>query len=231
MHLPIEPPASNWVLPDPARAPRGRELLAAGADLAPGTMLAGYRHGLFPMGLDDDDRLIGWWSPDPRGILRPDEVHISRSLARSMRRFKVTTDHTFPAVVAACADPTRPHGWINPDFADVYQQLHELGWAHSVEVWASGPEGEHTLAAGLFGVEIGGLFAAESMFHHQTDASKVAVVKLCELLSAGRGGDRRIIDVQWLTPHLASLGAREISRKKYLALLRHSLELEPSFTT
>lgn len=216
--MPIEPRAPGWVLPDVAAVPAGVELVAVGADLSPGMLLAGYRRGLFPM---PEGPVLGWWSPDPRGVLRPPDVRVSRSLRRSLRSFEVTVDQAFDVVVAACADPRRPHGWITGDYRSAYQELHELGWAHSVEVW-DGP----TLAGGLFGVELGGLFCAESKFHHRTDASKVAVVALADLL-AGAGGPDRLIDVQWSTEHLASLGVTEVPRIDYLRELHRCLGRPP----
>lgn len=217
--MPIDPAPSPWVLPDLRELPSGQELVAVGADLAPGTLLAGYRAGLFAM---PDSGLLGWWSPDPRGVLRPGEVHVSRSLRRALPRFQVSVDRAFGAVLAGCADPRRPHGWISAEYASAYRQLHALGWAHSIEVW----DGAGDLAGGLFGVEIGGLFAAESKFHVRTDASKVAVVALAGLLS-GDGDPRRMIDVQWSTAHLASLGVVELSRAGYLGALAEALSCPP----
>ena len=147
---------------------------------------------------------IGWFSPDPRGIVPLDGLRVSRSLRRSMRRFRVTVDADFGAVITACGDPRRPHGWIDDDIVDAYTRLHELGWAHSVEVWSVDDD---ALAGGLYGVAIGGLFAGESMFSWRTDASKVALVALVQRLRAGGGV---LLDVQWCTDHLASLGAIEI---------------------
>jgi leucyl/phenylalanyl-tRNA---protein transferase len=145
-------------------------------------------------------------------------VHVARSLRRALTRFEVSVDAAFSEVVAACADPRRPHGWISGDYRDSYLALHALGWAHSVEVWD--PDGH--LAGGLFGVEVGGLFAAESKFHTRTDASKVAVVALAELLTAD-ADPRRIIDVQWRTEHLATLGVIEVPRSMYLRALPGAL--------
>lgn len=210
---PVEPPPTPWVLPDPAEAPEP-ELLGVGADLEPGTLLAGYRSGLFPMHLRKG--VLGWWSPDPRGVLPLDGLRVSRSLRRSCRRAPVTVDRAFVEVVAACADQPRPHGWITPEIQAAYRRLHGLGWAHSVEVWS--PTGD--LVGGLYGVGVGGLFAGESMFHRETDASKVALVALVErLTSAGAV----LLDVQWVTPHLASLGAVAIPRPAYLTRLRSAL--------
>jgi leucyl/phenylalanyl-tRNA---protein transferase len=199
--------------------PEGRELVALGADLSPGMLLTGYRSGLFAM---PDGRELGWWSPDPRGVLLPGQVHVSRSLRRSLSRFEVSIDESFAGVVAACADLRRSHGWISPGYMASYSELHRLGWAHSIEVWDS----RGRLAGGLFGVEVGGLFAAESKFHVSTDASKVAVVALADVLSAD-GDPRRVIDVQWCTEHLASLGAVEVPRPVYLQALPSALACQP----
>lgn len=218
--MPIEPESNRWSLPNPAAAPTDDELLAVGADLAPGTMLAAYRSGVFPMGIDD--RLMGWWSPNPRGILRPLDFHTSRSLRRTQRRFEMSVDTDFDAVVEACANPDRPRGWISADFKAAYSELHRLGWAHSVEARLRGE-----LVGGLFGIEIGGLFAAESKFHTETDASKAAVQHLAHLLAKGSAAQSRIIDVQWLTPHLESLGAIELTRESYLESLAAALSLPP----
>jgi leucyl/phenylalanyl-tRNA--protein transferase len=165
-----------------------------------------------PLGLGP----LGWWSPDPRGILPLDGLHVSRSLRRSVRRFEVRVDTAFEEVMRGCADPKRPHGWIDRKFIAAYTGLHELGWAHSVETWSIDASGRDALVGGLYGVAIGGLFAAESKFHRATDASKVAVVGLVELMRAGGGV---LLDVQWTTPHLESLGAVEVPRARYLELV------------
>jgi leucyl/phenylalanyl-tRNA---protein transferase len=193
-----------------------------GADLEPGTLLAGYRRGVFPMPLEEVDE-PAWFSPDPRGVLPPDGVHVSRSLRRSLRRYAVTADRAFAEVIAGCAAPTRRGGWITPEMRAAYTRLHALGWAHSLEVW----DADGTLAGGLYGVEIGGLFAAESKFHVRTDASKVAVVALAERLR--EAGGPRLIDVQWTTPHLARLGARDVRRRAYLAALDVAIALPKAF--
>ena len=217
--MPVEPDTPRWALPDLHDIPEGRELVAVGADLSPGMLLAGYRSGLFAM---PDGRELGWWSPDPRGVLLPGRVHVSRSLRRTLNRVEVSIDQSFAEVVAACADLRRPHGWISPGYRASYLELHRLGWAHSIEVWSS----DGRLAGGLFGVEVGGLFAAESKFHVSTDASKVAVVALADLLAAD-GDARRVIDVQWCTEHLASLGAVEVPRPVYLRALPGALACAP----
>ncbi len=216
---PQEPPPSPWRLTVEGTAP-GEDLVGVGADLAPGTILEAYRSGMFPMGLGErGGPPLGWWSPDPRGVLLPGALHVSRSLRRSMRGFEITYDTAFADVVLACADPTRPGAWITPAVATAYIELHELGWAHSVEVWSEG-----RLAGGLYGLAVGRLFAAESKFHHVTDASKAAVVGLVAAMDEdGPGGPPWVVDVQWRTPHLATLGVREVPRTTYLRLLRDAV--------
>ena len=158
---------------------------------------------------------IGWWSPDPRGILPLSYMRVSRSLRRACRDFEIRIDHSFSDVVNSCASPARPNGWINDDIKIAYEQLHKMGWAHSVEAWKDGK-----LAGGLYGVAIGALFAGESMFHTATDASKVALVALVDALKVTGGA---LIDVQWNTPHLVGLGAVEIERAGYLELLDEAI--------
>jgi len=217
--MPTEPSSSRWQL-DLDRATPEDDLVGIGADLEPGTLLMAYRAGLFPMGVGEDDSApTGWWSPDPRGVLLPGHVRISRSLRRSLRHFDIRVDTAFSEVMAGCADPSRDGGWITPAITAGYTHLHELGWAHSVEAWRDGE-----LLGGLYGLALGGLFAGESMFHSATDASKCALVGLADLVFAD-GDPRRIIDVQWATPHLASLGVTEMSRSDYLARLERSLPL------
>lgn len=187
------------------------DIVAIGADLAPGTLLAGYRAGLFPMPFDR--KRIAWFSPDPRGVLPLDGLHVSRSLRRSIGKFDVRMDTAFRAVMEACGDPSRPGAWINRDFVDAYAALHELGWAHSVEIYEPGTD---ELVGGVYGVRIGGLFAGESMFHRATNASKVALVHLVDWL---RAIGATLFDVQWLTPHLRTLGVIEIPRSEYMKRL------------
>jgi leucyl/phenylalanyl-tRNA--protein transferase len=218
---PVEPPPSAYLF-DPLAVPPGEDLVAVGGDLQPGTLLAAYRAGLFPMGVGSrGGPPMGWWSPDPRGVLPLDGLRVSRSLRRSVPRFEVRVDSAFDEVVAACADPGRAGRWITTEVAEAYGRLHRLGWAHSVESWREG-----RLAGGLYGVAVGGLFAGESMFHRETDASKVALVALVELL-ARDGDSRRLLDVQWRTEHLASLGVVELPRVEYLRRLRTALRCAP----
>ena len=219
----VEPEPTQWVLPDPALGEPGQEVLGVGADLEPGTLLAAYRSGLFPMPLEAEGP-IGWWSPDPRGVLPLDGLRVTRSLAKSCRRFTTTVDTAFEDVMRACGDPRRPSGWITEDFVEAYVELHRLGWAHSVETRTA----DGDLVGGLYGVETGGLFAGESMFSHERDASTVALVALVGILSAAPGPGR-LLDVQWMTDHLETLGVVEVDRLDYLGLLAEALPLAPAF--
>jgi len=196
------------------------DLVGVGLDLEPATLMAAYAAGLFPMRLKGRRGRLGWWSPDPRGVLPLDGLRLTRSLRRSWRRYDVTIDTGFAEVVAGCADRRRPGGWIGGDFATAYARLAELRYAHSVEVRR---RSDGLLVGGLYGVAIGGLFAGESMFHREPegrDASKVAVVAAVDLLTSD-GVPDRLFDVQWCTPHLATLGVVEIPRAEYL----HRLEV------
>jgi leucyl/phenylalanyl-tRNA---protein transferase len=187
-------------------------VVGVGADLEPGTLLRAYRSGIFPMPVaGGGEELLVWWSPDPRGVLPLDGLRVSRSLRRSCRRYEVRVDTAFEDVIDGCADPDRSGRWITPAIRDAYVGLHRLGWAHSVEAWD-----EEGLAGGLYGVGIGRLFAGESMFSRRTDASKVALVGLVDRL---REDGASLLDVQWVTPHLASLGAVEVPRAEYLRRL------------
>ncbi|MGH8950370.1 MAG: leucyl/phenylalanyl-tRNA--protein transferase [Acidimicrobiia bacterium] len=211
--MPIEPMPSRFDLPDP-KAGDG-DVIAVGADLEPGTLLQAYRRGLFPMGLPDGH--LGWWSPVDRAVLPLRGLRISRSLRQSTRRFQVSVDADFEGVIQGCADARRREPWITEEFVEAYVQLHRLGWAHSVEVW----DNDGNLVGGLYGVAIGGLFAGESMFHEARDASKVALVHLVVVMNQGGG---RLLDVQWQTPHLESLGAVVIGREAYLGRLTEALQ-------
>lgn len=213
--MPADPPPTSWVFPDPTEA--DDDLVAVGADLEPATVLAAYRAGLFPMPLERvPAKAMAWWSPVQRGVLPLDGLRVTRSMRQSAKRFTVTVDEAFEQVLAGCADPSREGAWIDEPVTAAYRRLHDLGWVHSVEVW-HGTE----LAGGLYGVAVGGLFAGESMFHRHRDASKVALMALVDLLSDGTDG--RLLDVQWATPHLTSLGAVELERADYLAALRLAL--------
>lgn len=215
--MPIAPPHSQWQFPPPDTADENG-LVGIGADLEPGTVLAAYRAGIFPMPFDNGPT-VGWWSPDPRGILPLDALRVARSLRKSMERFEITIDTAFEDVVDACAKPDRDGAWITSGIRSAYCELHRLGWAHSVET-RDLETGE--LVGGLYGIHLNGLFAGESMFHHARDASKVALVGLVEHL---RSLGVVLLDVQWLTPHLASLGAIELPRTEYLKRLASALAL------
>lgn len=186
-------------------------LTESGSTWDPDVIWEGYQRGLFPMPLEIDGEVdgIGWWSPAMRCVWFPGSLRVSRTLRRAAKRFDIAVDTAFEAVVRQCGDPTRPQGWIDENVVEAFTELHRRGRAHSVEAWQDGE-----LVGGLYGVDIGGVFAGESMFHHVTDASKVCLVELAAIV-----GDR-VIDTQWRTDHLASLGAVEIPRADYLALLR-----------
>jgi leucyl/phenylalanyl-tRNA---protein transferase len=224
--MPVEPPATRWVFPDVgsmATDDRADDLVGAGADLEPGTLLAAYRQGLFPMPGGAAGRRrppsVLWWSPVERGVLPLDGLVVSRSLRQATRRMEIRVDSAFDEVIRACADPSRDGAWIDHRIAAAYCRLHELGWAHSVEAWQGGE-----LVGGLYGVAVGGLFAGESMFHRVSNASKVALVALVEILR-DEHADRRVLDVQWRTEHLASLGVVSVPRPTYLAMVRAAAEV------
>jgi leucyl/phenylalanyl-tRNA--protein transferase len=214
--VPRLPDPTPWAL-EPPPDDHPEDLWAVGADLEPGTLLAAYRVGLFPMPIGPR---LGWFSPLRRAIVPLDTFAPSRSLRRAARRFEIRVDTSFGDVVSGCARPGHPQSWIDADIEDAYGRLHRLGWAHSVEAWY-----DEGLAGGLYGVSVGGLFAAESMFHARTDASKAAFLGLVGHLVEVGDPDRRLLDVQWLTPHLASLGAIEVDRADYRKGLSIALEL------
>jgi leucyl/phenylalanyl-tRNA---protein transferase len=214
-------PPSRWDFPPPDVADE-HGLVCVGGDLEPSTLLHAYSHGLFPMPVGR--RRLGWWSPDPRAVIPLDGLRVTRSLRTSCRRFEVRVDERFEEVMRACGDPRRPHGWITEPFVAAYCRLHELGFAHSVETY----DGRGRLVGGLYGVSVGGLFAGESMFHRARDASKVALVALVHLL---RAGHFRLLDVQWETAHLASLGAVAVPRPRYLELLAAARTAPAEFPT
>ncbi len=210
---------SRYEFPDPRRAgPDG--LLAVGGDLSPGRLVTAYGLGIFPWYSPGEPIL--WWSPDPRWVLLPDELHVARSLARAMRRgeFRITADRAFDRVVMACARARRPgqsSTWITPEMRQAYARLAEAGIAHSVEAWHG-----RALVGGLYGVALGGVFFGESMFATRPDASKVAFVTLVRALAA-RGF--ALVDCQVRTPHLERFGARPLDRDAFLARLRDDLAL------
>jgi leucyl/phenylalanyl-tRNA---protein transferase len=192
-------------------------------DLSPQLLLSAYCQGIFPMAHEDGE--IYWHDPNPRAILPLNEFHLTRSLARTVRKrpFTIRANTNFAGVIRACAAPAPGRGqtWISAEIIRAYTQLHQLGFAHSVEAWQNG-----RLVGGLYGVAIGGLFAGESMFHHERDASKVALVHLVRAL---RRGGFRLLDVQYMTDHLAQFGAIEIPRAVYKARLRQALQVQGEF--
>lgn len=211
--LPVRLPPSAWDFP-PVSSADDHGVVGVGADLEPSTIVGAYRRGLFPMPLGIDGP-IGWWSPNPRGVIDLDGLRVSRSLRRSVRRYEVRVDTAFTAVIDACRGVPRDGGWISDDMRNAYVELHRLGWAHCVETWT--PDGE--LVGGLYGLAIGGLFAGESMFHRAVDASKVALVTLVNVL---REGGAVLLDVQWATEHLTSLGATTVARSEYINRLERA---------
>jgi leucyl/phenylalanyl-tRNA---protein transferase len=196
-------------------------LVAVGGDLGLLTLLDAYRHGCFPW--YGEGMPVCWWSPDPRAIIPLDGLHVSRRLARTVRsgRFTTSVNRDFAGVIHACAHRPGEGTWLTREMIDAYRNLHAFGHAGSVEVWA-GDE----LAGGVYGVAIGGLFAAESMFHRVTDASKVALVALLERLNE-RGFT--LLDIQMVTPHTTRMGAVEVPRRDYLARLRGALAISARF--
>ncbi len=200
--------------PDPLLGPTD-EPVAVGWDLTPELMLAGYRKGLFAWSVNP----VTWWSPEPRAIFEFGQFHVSRRLARTMKKqpFQVTMDKAFAQVVWQCGRPRHPGDgvWISTEFQECFEQLHDMGHAHSVECWR-----DEELVGGVFGVAVNGFFSAESMFHTATDASKIALYFLLEALQKA---DFTLFDIQMLTPHTASLGAVEISRKRYLERLARAV--------
>lgn len=197
----------------------GQDLIGWSDEFSPALAVEAYRCGVFPMPLEQSDGEMGWWSPMRRGILPVEGLHVTRSLRKSAKRYTTTVDAAPEAVLARCADPSRPHGWIDERIVAAYLELHAAGWVHTVEVWDEAGQ----LVGGLYGVHQGAMFAGESMFHDPQrgrDASKVALIRLIvQLRQVGVG----LLDVQWLTEHLGSLGAYEISRGEYLRKLAPAL--------
>lgn len=216
--MPIFELSKEIQFPDPEMAdPSG--ILAVGGDLSPQRLLQAYQTGVFPW-FNESDPIV-WWSPDPRMVLYPAEVKVSQSMRKVLRdkTFKVTLDHAFKAVITNCKAQKRAGQkgtWITQEMLDAYVLLHKQGYAHSVEVWK-----DDVLAGGLYGVSLGGFFAGESMFSKTTNASKVAFITLARVLEKL---NFTMLDCQIYTKHLASLGAREISREQYLEELKRSLQ-------
>lgn len=208
-------PDSEWDFEEVPIQDADEDLICTGADLAPSTLVSAYSNGFFPMPVGERRRTIGWFSPDPRGIVPIDGLHVSRSLRKHLRRFRYSVDTCFERVMRECGDERRPHGWIDEDFVAAYGEMHRLGWAHSIEVWQ-----DDELVGGVYGVRIERFFAGESMFHRVTDASKAALVALVEALTVSGA---ELFDVQWTTPHLVSMGAIDVSRSDYLHRLRSAV--------
>lgn len=191
--------------------------------LTPQLLISAYCQGIFPMAHDDGN--IYWYDPDPRAIIPLENFHIPRSLHRTLKKklFTITRDQAFSQVIRGCAAPApdREHTWISDEIVEAYEHLHGLGWAHSVEVWRNG-----RLAGGLYGVAVGGLFAGESMFSTETDASKVALVHLVRHL---KQQGFTLLDTQFLTPHLQRFGAVEIPASQYKTRLQHALTVNAHF--
>jgi leucyl/phenylalanyl-tRNA--protein transferase len=216
-------PPSRFFPPPTSTTPEG--LLCIGGRLSPEWLLDAYRHGIFPWPMWEDEP-IAWWSPDPRAIIELDGLHVSRRLQRTIRggKFRVTCDHDFAGVIHGCATAGDRTGntWLTPAMIGAYCQMHTLGHAHSVEVWQA-----DRLVGGTYGIAIGGLFAAESMFHLVRDASKVTLVHLVSHLATC---GFRLLDVQQWTEHTGSMGAVEISRDNYLRRLATAMELPVTFS-
>lgn len=214
------PDESRWGFPPPDEWPVDDDVVAVGADLEPDTLLWAYAHGMFPMQLGGRARRLGWWSPVRRGIIPLDSLRVTRSLTQSLKKFDVTVNAAFSDVMESCATGRDDGNWIDDDFLSAYLTLHRLGVAHSIEVWNH----DGRLVGGLYGVRIERFFAGESMFHRERDASKVALVRLVELM---RLDGMTLLDTQWCTPHLASLGCTEVSRGEYLRVLAEALDDNP----
>lgn len=212
--MPADPGPSRWVIPSPESAD-AYGMVGIGADLEASTLVDAYRNGIFPWPHEGAE--LPWFSPDPRGVVWPDRVRVSRSLRGRLRTsgWTTTVDQAFDEVTSACAAPRSYESggtWVTPEMRVAYSTLHRLGWAHSLEVWDG-----YDLVGGLYGVQLGGMFTGESMFHRSTDASKVAFVDLADRLCAAGGV---LIDVQLVTAHLVSLGAEPVPRSEFLRLLR-----------
>lgn len=204
-----------WDFPEPTEWPDD-DVICVGADLEPSTLIDAYSRGLFPMYVDKKQKLLGWWSPIERGIIPMDGLRITRSLRQSISKYRCTIDEAFTDVMKHCGTVNRKGGWITDDFVHAYSTLFDLGWAHSVETW----DDSGRLVGGLYGVRIGGFFAGESMFHSSRDASKVALVFLVDSM---RAAGMELLDTQWCTEHLASMGGISVSRNDYLDLLNKAI--------
>jgi leucyl/phenylalanyl-tRNA--protein transferase len=218
--MPVTLLDSSLRFPDPGTA-NAKGLVAVGGDMSVERLLLAYRTGVFPWTVSP----ISWWSPDPRAILEPDELHVSESLKKILRKevFQITIDRAFAQVIQNCAAraPGRMDTWITAEFIQAYSRLHELGHAHSLECWHNGE-----LAGGIYGVVIGGFFAGESMFHRVSNASKVALYHLATHLQERKFA---LMDIQMLTPVTKQMGGKTISRRNYLERLEEAVQLRRDF--
>jgi leucyl/phenylalanyl-tRNA--protein transferase len=211
----MKPPTEcRWEFPSPELWPDDDDIVAAGADLETDTLLYAYAHGMFPMFINK--RNLAWWSPVDRGVIPLDGLRITRSMRKSAQKFTCTINQAFTEVMTLCGSMRTDGNWITREFIDAYSDLHDEGHAHSVEVWNELGE----LVGGLYGVRINRFFAGESMFHIQTDASKVALMHLVELMSLD---GMELLDTQWRTEHLETLGCIAIPREEYLQLLASAI--------
>ncbi len=205
--------ASRWTFPDAQEWDPTDDVVCIGADLEPETIISAYMQGMFPMHINQNQSALGWWSPIDRGIIELNNLRVTRSMRQSSRKMTTTFNRAFRDVMIECSYVHQKGNWITEDLIEAYCLLHGMGWAHSVEVWDQGDK----LIGGLYGIRIAGLFAGESMFHRQRDASKVA---LMALIGAMQMADMTLLDTQWKTEHLESLGASEIPRQEYLRRLQ-----------
>jgi leucyl/phenylalanyl-tRNA--protein transferase len=211
----MKPPTEcRWTFPSPELWPDDDDIVAAGADLETDTLLYAYAHGMFPMFVNK--RNLAWWSPVDRGVIPLDGLRITRSMRKSAQKFTCTINEAFTDVMTLCGSMRTDGNWITREFINAYSDLHEEGHAHSVEVWNEADE----LVGGLYGVRINKFFAGESMFHIQTDASKVALMHLVELMTLD---GMELLDTQWRTEHLETLGCIAVQREKYLQLLASAI--------
>jgi leucyl/phenylalanyl-tRNA--protein transferase len=212
----MKPPTEcRWTFPSPDLWPDDDDIVAAGADLETDTLLFAYAHGMFPMFVNK--RNLAWWSPVDRGVIPLDGLRITRSMQQSAKKFTCTVNQAFTEVMTLCGSMRTDGNWINQHFIDAYTDLHEEGLAHSVEVWNEAGD----LVGGLYGVRINKFFAGESMFHVETDASKVALMYLVQLMTLD---GMELLDTQWRTDHLESLGCIAVPREKYLQLLASAIQ-------
>jgi leucyl/phenylalanyl-tRNA--protein transferase len=212
----MKPPTEcRWTFPSPDLWPDDDDIVAAGADLETDTLLFAYAHGMFPMFVNK--RNLAWWSPVDRGVIPLDGLRVTRSMQQSAKKFTCTVNQAFTEVMTLCGSMRTDGNWINQHFIDAYTDLHKEGHAHSVEVWNEAGD----LVGGLYGVRINKFFAGESMFHVETDASKVALMYLVQLMTLD---GMELLDTQWRTDHLESLGCIAVPREKYLQLLASAIQ-------